>query len=99
MYYTLDLSAEKFDDNICNSCDTAENLGFYYSGKVYAEKGLVPYLPEVEEVESMYNKLVNKNNKEDISRYNAMIKNIQDCFKNKTVFKERLEILKTTLFV
>ncbi len=50
LYYTLDLSAEKFDDNICNSCDTAESLGFYYSGKVYAEKGLVPYLPEVEKL-------------------------------------------------
>lgn len=95
LYYTLDLSSEKFDKNICNSCDTAENLGFYYSGKVYAEKGLVPYLPTVEEVEEMYNKLVKRNNEDDVNRFNYMLKNIIEQFEKKEIFRDKVEILKT----
>jgi len=94
LYYTLDLSSKNFDDNIFNSCDTAEDLGFYYSGKVYAEKGLEPYLPGIDEVEEMYNKLVKKNNKEDVDRFNFMLKNMIEQFEKKKIFEDKVEELR-----
>lgn len=95
LYYTLNLSAEKFDDNICNSGDITDELAFYYSGKSYAEKGLEIYLPTTIVLDDMYQKLVIKNNKNDIDRFNRVIKSTIDEFKNKEIFAEKLEILKT----
>jgi hypothetical protein len=56
---------------------------------------LTPYLPSIEEVEEMYNKLVKRNNEDDINRFNCMLKNIIEQFEKKETFKDKVEILRT----
>lgn len=94
-YYTLGLTPHKFDENICNSGDSVEDVAFYYSGKVYAEEWLDPYLPETSVVDELYNKLVKKNNQNDIDNFNRSLKNMIDNFEKKELFKDKVEILKT----
>jgi len=94
LYYTMKLTPEKFDDNICNSGNITEELAFYYSGKSYAKKGLTPYLPTSIVLDDMYQKLLIKNNASDINSFNHQIKYIIENFKDKEMFAEKLEILK-----
>lgn len=56
---------------------------------------MTPYLPSIEEVEEMYNKLVKRNNEDDINRFNCMLKNIIEQFEKKETFKDKVEILRT----
>ena len=94
LYYTLKMTPQEFDKNICNSGDDTEEISFYYSGRYYAKNGLIVYLPTDEELNDMYNKINKKNIDFDEQNFNGMLRNIIDEFSNKPGYAERVEALK-----
>ena len=83
--YNTKNSLEELEDNICNSSDLFYDIECYY-------QNINIYLPNDEELSSIYNFLLNKKYNKLIDNYNSFIDNIIRNFKNEPLLKEKVDI-------
>lgn len=88
MYFTKKAKYKDLDKELCNSNDVFDDISDYY-------QEVDIFLPTPKVLNDIYNFIVDKKYQSLMDRYNSMLGNIIENFKNEPVLKEKVEIAKS----
>jgi len=88
LVFTKKAKYEELDEELCNSNDVFDDISDYY-------QEVDIFLPTPKVLNDIYNFIVDKKYQSLMDRYNSMLGNIIENFKNEPVLKEKVEIAKS----
>ena len=88
LVFTKKAKYEELDEELCNSNDVFDDISDYY-------QEVDIFLPTSKVLNDIYDFIVDKKYQSLIDRYNSMLGNIIENFKNEPVLKEKVEIAKS----